>query len=103
MPISDAAPRPSESVRPRATSGVHTQDLSHVGRVLSGLSYPVERWELLDHVSRGEDPAAVLDQRLRRRTVDQLWTLPNRRYRSLDEVLVALALTVRGHPPRRSD
>jgi hypothetical protein len=81
---------------------VHSDDLLSIDIVLSGLSYPVERWELLDHATRtvhAADPGRRSDSR----TIRQLWTLPNRRYHSLDEVLVALARTARGHPPRRAD
>jgi hypothetical protein len=70
-----------------------------IDTVLSGLSYPVERWELLDHATRTTD-AADPERRSDSRTIHQLWTLPNRRYHSLDEVLIALARTARGHPPR---
>jgi hypothetical protein len=81
---------------------VHSDDLSRIDTVLSGLRYPVERWELLDHATRtihGADPG----RRTESRTIQQLWTLPARRYHSLDEVLIALARTARGHPRRGSN
>lgn len=83
------------SPNPKAAIGISAEDLSSVRHALSGLSYPVERWQLLDHVTHKN-----ISARLTQRTIDQLWTLPNRRYHHLDEVITALARTLRGHPRR---
>jgi hypothetical protein len=64
------------------------------------LHYPVERWELLDHATRTNKALAPDPDS---RTTHLLWTLPNRSYRSLDDVAIGLARTVRGHPRRRPD
>lgn len=102
MPRRGTAPTLGESAQPKAPTGIHTDDLSRIGSALSGLCYPVERWELLDHATRTHGTAEP-GQRLDSRAVHLLWTLPHRRYGSLDEVVTALARTVRGHPPRRLD
>jgi hypothetical protein len=100
MRVCGAEPRLSEPARPRSRAGVHSDDLPRIGRALSGLCYPVEKWELLDHATRTVQ-AADPGRRYDFRTIDQLWTLPGRRYHSFDDVLTGLARTVRGHPPRR--
>jgi hypothetical protein len=84
--------------RPKRRTGVHPDDLARIGEALSGLYYPVEKWELLDYATRTSPAGPV--RRPDSRTTDQLWTLPSRRYHSFDEVLTALARTARGHPPR---
>jgi hypothetical protein len=81
---------------------VHSDDLLRIDTVLSGLRYPVERWELLDYATRTVE-AADPGRRSGSRTIHQLWTLPIGRYHSLDEVLISLSRTARGHPPRHSD
>lgn len=100
MHASGTGHRPIESAQPRPIPGVHRDDLLPIGAALSGLHYPVERWELLEHATgtlHATDSAAHPDSR----TIRQLWTLPNCRYHNLDEVFTALARTARGHPPRR--
>jgi hypothetical protein len=91
----------SESTRSRSITGVHSEDLSRIGDALSGLNFPVERWELLDHATRPSQTLASAGPDSR--TVDLLWTLPNQRYRNLDDVMTALARTRRGHPQRLPD
>jgi hypothetical protein len=52
MRVRGEVPRRGELPRPRRPAGVHSDDLLRIDTVLSGLSYPVERWELLDHATR---------------------------------------------------
>jgi hypothetical protein len=76
-------------------AGVHPDDIAQFTRVLAGLAYPAQKWQLIAHA--GRDPLAA---RVDPRTIRQLWALPPGRYCDLRHVLNGAAQTARGHPLR---
>jgi Protein of unknown function (DUF2795) len=78
--------------------GICAGDVALLDRALRGLVYPVEKRQLIDHAQRHPAELAPSDQR----ALDLLWALPVGHYRSLAQVLVCAARTVRGHPRRES-
>jgi hypothetical protein len=79
-----------------AHRGICAGDVALLDRALHGLVYPVQKWQLIDHAQRQPEVLAASDQR----ALDLLWALPVGHYRSLAQVLVCAARTVRGHPRR---
>jgi len=80
----------------RRPIGVSREDIARFDRALSGLRYPVEKWQLIAHAEQTAHGPEAADLR----TIEQLWALPAGRYRNFDQVLAGAARTARGHPRR---
>ena len=86
-----------EMVRQRRfLAGVSQDDIAQLEEALTGLRYPVEKWQLIAHAVRTLAGRTGPEMR----TIQQLWALPAGRYRSFPQVLAGAARTARGHPRR---
>jgi hypothetical protein len=80
-----------------ASSGICRDDVARLDRALLGMTYPVDKWQLIDHAQR--DP--VGQGQANQRAIGMLWTLPTGRYVTFAQVLTSAARTARGHPRRK--
>jgi hypothetical protein len=77
-------------------SGICRDDVARLDRALLGMSYPVEKWQLIDHAERDPVGRGGVNQR----AIGLLWALPTGRYVTFAQVLTSAARTARGHPRR---
>jgi hypothetical protein len=78
-------------------AGVRRDEIAKLAHVLAGVSYPVQKWQLIDY--------AVAEMRAERGSVDQhvadrLWALPAGCYADFGQVLIGTGHTMRGRPRR---
>jgi hypothetical protein len=78
-------------------AGVRRDELAQLAQVLAGVSYPVQKWQLIDYVvaemraDRGSTDPQI---------VDRLWALPPGCYADLGQILIGTGQTMRGRPRR---
>ena len=87
---------PDTPTPPRSVIGVARDDVERLNRALAGATYPMEKWQLIEHAEC--DPAGT--DRGDHRAILLLWALPAGHYLGLAQVLVGAARTARGHPRR---
>jgi hypothetical protein len=78
-------------------AGVRRDEVAQLGQVLAGVSYPVQKWQLIDY--------AVAEMRSERGSVDtqiadRLWALPPGCYADFGQVLIGTGQTMRGRARR---
>ena len=76
-------------------AGFHVDDIARFDQALTGVRYPVSKWELIAHAG-----AHPVGRRTDPRTIRQLCALPTGLYTDLTQVLSGAARTARGHPLR---
>lgn len=82
----------------RPVMGISPVAAESLQQALSGVQYPAEKWQLIDHCR--PDAAGVAP--VSHRTIRQLWGIPAARYSNLRQVLRAAARTACGYPRRQA-
>jgi hypothetical protein len=77
-------------------AGICAADVAQLNSALAGLSFPVDKWQLIDHAEGDRTDA----DRGGQRAISLLWALPAGRYLGLGQVMTGVARTARGHPRR---
>jgi len=78
-------------------AGVRRDQVAQLAQVLAGVSYPVQKWQLIDY--------AIAEMRVELGSVDsqiadRLWALPPGCYADFGQVLIGAGQTMRGRPRR---
>ncbi len=78
--------------------GITPSAADSLQQALTGVRYPAEKWELIDHCGPGAERSAPVSSR----TIRRLWGLPPVRYSNLRQVLRAVARAACGQPRRET-
>jgi hypothetical protein len=89
---------PESPLPPTSVVGISRGDVARLHRALAGVSYPVDKWQLIEHAECEAGGTGSGD----RRAIGVLWALPTDHYLGLAQVMVGAARTARGHPRRGS-
>lgn len=81
----------------RPVMGLSSREAAALRKALTGIQYPADKWQLIDHCSPGPDGTP----RAGPGAIRWLWALPVARYTGLRQVLRAAARAAYGRPQAR--